>query len=106
MGGFYHWQDDDLLLTVRVQPKASKDEISGEQDGALKIRITAPPVDGKANKHLIAYLASIFKVPKSKIELISGETGRNKRLLIHKPKIVPDMIRRQTPGTGSTNQNT
>jgi len=91
---FYRWQNDDLLLTVKVQPKASKDEIIGEQDGALKIRITAPPVDGKANKHLIAYLAGIFKVAKSQIELLAGSSGRNKRLLIHSPRQLPEQIRR------------
>lgn len=94
MDSFYRWQNEDLVLTVKVQPKASKDEISGIQDGALKIRITAPPVDGKANKHLIGYLAKLFKVPKSAIELLAGETGRNKRLLIHKPVILPEQIRR------------
>jgi len=91
---FYRWQNDDLLLTVKVQPKASKDEIIGEQDGALKIRITAPPVDGKANKHLIAYLAGIFNVAKSQIQLLAGSSGRNKRLLIHSPRQLPDQIRR------------
>lgn len=94
MDSFYRWQDDDLLLTVKVQPKASRDEISGIQDGALKIRITAPPVDGKANKHLVAYLAKLFRVPKSAIELLAGETGRNKRLLIHRPAKLPEQIRR------------
>lgn len=94
MTSFYRWQNDDLLLTVKVQPKASKDEIIGEQDGALKIRITAPPVDGKANKHLIAYLAGIFKVAKSQIELLAGSSGRNKRLLIHSPRQLPEQIRR------------
>lgn len=94
MSDFYSWQDDDLILNVKVQPKASKDEIAGELGDALKVRITAPPVDGKANKHLIAYLAKLFGVAKSNIELLSGDTGRDKRLRITQPKKLPEIIRR------------
>ncbi len=98
---FYQWQNHDLILFVKVQPKASKDEL-GEvinnetQADQIKIRITAPPVDGKANKHLIAYLGKLFKVSKSQIILLSGETGRNKKLLIQAPKQLPDMIKAET----------
>ena len=92
MASFYQWQNDDLILRVKVQPKASKDEIAEIMGGTVKIRITAPPVDGKANKHLIAYLAKLFKVGKSNISLLSGETSREKRLLISKPKHLPDII--------------
>ena len=83
------WQGEDLLLRVRVQPKASRDEISGLQGEALKVRITAPPVDGKANAHLIKYLAKQFGVAKSAVTLVSGETGRDKRLRIHAPAKLP-----------------
>ena len=52
------WQDDNLILNIRLQPRASCDEIVAIQaDGRLKIRITAPPVDGKANDHLLQFLA-------------------------------------------------
>ena len=94
MSEFYCWQADDLILNVKVQPKASKDEIGSALGDALKIRITAPPVDGKANKHLIAYLAKLFGVAKSNIELLSGDTGRDKRLRIKQPKKLPAIIRR------------
>ena len=83
------WQGEDLILRVRVQPKASRDEISGLQGDALKVRITAPPVDGKANAHLIKFLAKQFGVAKSSITLISGESGRDKRLRIHAPAKLP-----------------
>jgi len=86
---WYQWQDDDLLLSVRVQPKASRDEIIGPHENALKIRITAPPVDGKANTHLIRFLAKTFGVPKSRVEIVSGETGRLKRLRIQAPRVLP-----------------
>lgn len=94
---FYQWQQHDLLINVRVQPKAANDalaEILQHETSAelIKIRITAPPVDGKANKHLIGFLSQCFKVPKSDITLLSGETGRNKKLLIKSPKSLPDGI--------------
>ncbi|MBV1916126.1 MAG: YggU family protein [Pseudomonadales bacterium] len=82
---FYQWQDQDLLISCRLQPRASKDEFSGIQDGLLKIRVKAPPVDGKANQHLIQFLAKQFKVPKKQVKIISGETHRNKRVLIENP---------------------
>ena len=83
------WQGEDLFLRVRVQPKASRDEFCGLQGEALKVRITAPPVDGKANAHLIKFLAKQFGVAKSSITLISGESGRDKRLRIHAPAKLP-----------------
>lgn len=78
---------------MRVQPRAASDAFAEHNDEYIKIRITAPPVDGKANKHLIAFLAKTFKVAKSNITLLSGETGRNKRLLIQRPKLLPDAIK-------------
>jgi len=86
------WQGKDLLLRVRVQPKASRDEISGLQGEALKVRITAPPVDGKANAHLVKFLAKQFGVAKSAVTLLSGETGRDKRLRIHAPARLPEAL--------------
>ena len=94
MPGFYEWQDDKLILRIKVQPRASKDEIAEILGDSLKIRITAPPIDGKANQHLLAYLARLFKVAKSKITLISGETGREKRVRIDNPQQLPAIIKR------------
>lgn len=89
---FYEWQGDDLLLCVKAQPKASKDEFTEVLDNRLKIRITAPPIDGKANQHLIKFLAKQFKVSKSQIELIAGDCAREKRFKIHAPKQIPKII--------------
>ncbi|MCC6303428.1 MAG: YggU family protein [Gammaproteobacteria bacterium] len=86
------WNGDRLTLNVRVQPRASKDEIVGIQANRLKIRITAPPVDGKANAHLIQYLARVFDVPKTQISLLGGESGREKRLLIVSPARLPPQV--------------
>ena len=83
---------DELILDLHVQPRAAKDEIAGYHDDRLKVRITAPPVDGKANQHLIALLATVFQVPKLDIVLLSGESGRDKRVRIQRPQTVPDIL--------------
>jgi len=87
---FYEWKDGDLLLRIKAQPKASKDEFCEVLGNCLKVRITAPPVDGKANQHLIKFLAKQFKVSKSQVKLISGETNREKRFKISEPVLIPD----------------
>jgi len=73
---------DELVLTLRVVPRASKTEVCGEMNGALKIRLQAPPVDGKANKALIGFLAERLDVAPGRIEILAGQTGRNKRVRI------------------------
>ena len=78
-------KDGCLILSVRVVPRASKDEISGLVGDALKVRIQAPPVEGKANANLIKLLSKHWKISRSQIEILSGETGRNKRVRISNP---------------------
>ena len=68
------------VVNVRVIPRASKDQIQGVLGDALKIRLQAPPVDGKANDALVRFLADTLKLPVRSISLLSGETGRNKRI--------------------------
>jgi uncharacterized protein len=94
---FYQWRNDDLLLNVRIQPRASSNGFAEVLDDRIKIRITAPPVDGKANKHLSLMLADIFGVSRAHVSILSGETGRNKRILIEQPVKLPDCITRE-PG--------
>ena len=77
------------MLALRIQPRASRDEIVGPHGEQLKVRITAPPVDGKANAHLTAFLAKQFRVPKSRVTLVSGDTGRDKRVRIEAPGALP-----------------
>ncbi|SEH05206.1 DUF167 family protein [Candidatus Venteria ishoeyi] len=88
-----------MLLQVQIQPRASRDEIVGEiateQGPRLKIRITAPPIDGKANAHLRKLLAKIFGIAKTRIHIINGETSRNKRLRICAPKKLPEDIQKE-----------
>lgn len=76
-------EKDSLLLELYVQPRAKVNELAGLHDGALKLRLTTPPVDGKANKAVIAYLAQILKRPKSAISIKSGQKNRRKQLLIN-----------------------
>ena len=65
-------------LSVRIQPRSSKNGIVVMEDGGLKIRLTAPPVDGAANEALVRFLADTFSVPKAQVEIISGHTAKNK----------------------------
>ena len=67
-----------VTLSIRIQPRASKNELVAREGGGLKIRLTAPPVDGAANEALIRFLADTLSVPKSQIELVSGHTSRDK----------------------------
>ena len=71
-----------VLLTVRVQPRASRDEVAGAIEGALKIRLCGPAVENRANEALTEFLAAVLKVPKSSVRILSGERGRTKRVEI------------------------
>jgi uncharacterized protein (TIGR00251 family) len=79
----FHHGERGAALAIRVTPRANKNEISGILgDGTVKIRLTAPPVDGRANEALADFLAQVLKVPVSKIEIIGGQTGRDKLVSI------------------------
>jgi hypothetical protein len=69
---------DGLTLRVRVQPRASRDALSGEREGALVVRLTAPPVEGAANEALARFLGKALGVAPSAVRVVSGLTGRNK----------------------------
>ena len=71
-----------VLLPVRAVPRASKNEIQGVHGDALKVRLQAPPVEGKANQALIRFLSDALNIPRSQLSIASGETGRNKAVLI------------------------
>lgn len=68
----------DTLLRVRVQPGSKRDELAGRREGALVIRVTAPPVDGKANKAACKFLAKLAGIPVSDVEVVRGATRRDK----------------------------
>lgn len=89
---FYRWQGSQLLLQLHLQPKAKKDEIVGPHGDALKVRITAPPVEGRANRHLLKQVAQWFGVKGSAVTLLRGENSRQKQLCIESPGNLPSPI--------------
>ena len=73
--------DDYVIIAIKAQPGASRSEFAGVYgDEAVKVRIAAPAVEGAANKELVKFLSKRFKVPKSSIEIVSGETSKIKRV--------------------------
>lgn len=87
------WHAGDLLLKCRLQPKASSDEIVGLHGEDVKVRISAPAIEGRANVQLIRFLAKSFGVAKRDVQILSGELGRSKRVRILQPTKIPDIIR-------------
>jgi uncharacterized protein len=71
-------KDGSITFAVRVQPRASRSEIVGELNGALKVRLAAPPVDGEANEELIRFLAKLFGVSRGQVSILTGQTSKNK----------------------------
>jgi uncharacterized protein (TIGR00251 family) len=87
------WQRDEedaVVLTLHVQPGATRTEVAGTHGDALKIRLAAPPVDGKANAALVRFLAAAFGVPARAVKLVRGETSRRKTVRIEQPVLRPD----------------
>jgi uncharacterized protein len=68
------------IFSVRVQPRASKDEIAGEMDGALKVRLRAPALEDRANEALVAFLAGLLNRSRAAVRILSGTHGRTKRI--------------------------
>jgi len=93
---WYHWQGTALILNLRIQPRASRNEIVGVLGEQLKIRLTAPPVDGKANQTLLKFLAKYCGVPTRQVTLLSGDSGRSKRVRVERPQNLPAGV--QKPG--------
>ena len=73
---------DSISLFIHVQPKSSRTRIAGLHGDAVKLCITAPPVDGKANAAVIRFFAKLFKIPKASVTIAAGETSRDKRLVL------------------------
>lgn len=78
----YAVEGEAVTFRVRVVPRASKSGVTGEQDGALRVRVAAPPVDGAANEELTRTLARALDVPVRAVEIIGGETSKNKRVRV------------------------
>ncbi|MCI1273913.1 MAG: DUF167 domain-containing protein [Clostridiaceae bacterium] len=74
-------KNDGFIVHIKISPNASKNEIIKSEDG-VKVKITAQPVENKANKALVEFLSKEFKIPKTSIEIVKGQTSKEKTLLI------------------------
>ena len=93
---WHRWDGTDLLLQLKLQPRAGRDAFAGQQLDRLRVHIAAPPVDGKANNHLVAWLAKQFGVAKSSVRIEVGQSSPLKRVRICAPTRFPDIIRQPT----------
>ena len=84
-------QENSIIFTVRVVPRASKSEVIGDFGGALKVKLKSPPIDGAANAELTKILAEFFAIPKSAVEIFAGQTSKTKKVKIRgsDQKILP-----------------
>lgn len=84
---------DFSIISVKIVPRSSKNQIVGWQGEVLKIKIKSPPVDGEANAELLRFLAEKLDIAKNKIEIIKGQNAKNKLLRIYKPDILAKLKR-------------
>lgn len=99
---WFEAEDGNIIITLRVIPRAAKNSIQGIMGDTLKVRIQAPPVEGKANAGLVKFISKQWNIPRSNIEILSGETGRNKRLRISHPT---DALRKVLEALGERGSN-
>ena len=86
---WFQWQDETLILRLHVQPRARCNQVSGLYMDRLKVRIAASPANGKANDCLTSFLAEEFGITRGQVRLLSGHTGRDKRVAIVAPRKKP-----------------
>lgn len=79
---FWRYETRGLVLELHVQPGARRNELVGEHGGRLKVKLAAPPIDGKANRCLLDYLGTVFDVPTARVHLLRGESSRTKTVLV------------------------
>lgn len=82
MAGWIVEKDGGVLLTLHIQPGAKRTEVAGLHGEALKIRLAAPPVDGKANACLVEFVAAALGLPRQRVSLVSGQASRSKRVAV------------------------
>lgn len=103
-GGEWCWREGDILwLLVRVQPRASREQVVGPQGDRLKVRVTAPPVEGAANERVLRLLARELGVPVSQVAVVAGQGSRDKRLSARAPRRRPPWLPEacwEVPGAG------
>lgn len=84
-------KDGAVMLTVKVQPRASRNELAGVQGDCLRIRVTSPPVEGMANEKLCEFLAGLMGIGKQRVQVVAGRSARIKRVKIS--DVSPDVVR-------------
>lgn len=94
---WFRWRGATLLLTLRIQPDARRSGFAGLHDGALKVRVAAPPIEGRANRELIEFLAETFGTAKTNVSLLRGASGRTKTASIHAPMRIPAEVAALAP---------
>ena len=87
---WWRWRGDALLLALKVQPRASRNQVAGPAAERLRVRLTAPPVDGAANACLVDFMAECFDVPRRDVTLLAGASSRNKQVSVESPRRFPD----------------
>lgn len=92
MSGWHRSSNDTVTLTLHVQPGAKHSKIAGLHGGALKIRLAAPPVEGRANDALLKFIAGLFKVPPRNVELLHGHQSRHKVVSITGSTVDPESL--------------
>ncbi|OFZ66224.1 MAG: YggU family protein [Betaproteobacteria bacterium RBG_16_56_24] len=92
LNGWYRCEGDDITLTLHVQPGAKRSEIAGLHSEALKIRLAAPPVEGRANEVLLKFIAELFEVPLRQVTLQRGVKSRQKVILVQSSSVAPESI--------------
>ena len=74
--------EEGSLLNCRILPSSSRNAVAEVSDGVVRIKVTSPPLEGKANKTLTAFLAKVFKISKNRVKIVSGESGRQKTIML------------------------
>ncbi|HEU0188288.1 MAG TPA: DUF167 domain-containing protein [Gallionellaceae bacterium] len=92
MSAWYSSQDGRILLTLHVQPGAKRTAVAGLHGEALKIRLAAPPIEGRANEALLRFIADFFRVPLRNVELKQGEQSRHKRVEVRGSTVAPQSL--------------
>ncbi|MFZ7128136.1 MAG: DUF167 domain-containing protein [Desulfobacterales bacterium] len=87
----YEEKKDGLIINVFIQPRSSRNQVAGLHGDALKLKITAPPVEGEANRQCLKFLAKALGLPKSALKIAGGDTSRSKRIFIRMDP-GPDLI--------------
>ncbi len=87
MAVWYSSNNDSITLSLHVQPGAKQTTVAGLHGEALKIRLAAPPIEGRANEALLRFIADFFQVPLRNVELVKGEQSRQKRVAVHGSKV-------------------